>query len=211
MIVIGLTGSIGMGKSTAAAQLAEMGIATHDSDAVARAAIGPDGAAVAEVAAVFPAAYDRRQNAIDRSILGSIVFTDPAQKKKLEDIVHPHVRSSQQKFLKEQKALGARFAVLDIPLLFETGAENRVDTVIVVSCPAFMQRRRVLARPGMTPEKFAGILKSQMPDNEKRRRADFIVQTGLGMAYSYRALKRIIHQLSNNHDQNCNHFPPLSP
>lgn len=211
MIVIGLTGSIGMGKSTAAAQLAQMGIATHDSDAVARAAIGPGGAAVPAVAAAFPEAYDRKTDAIDRRILGPLVFADPEKKKILESIVHPYAVDSQRAFLKEQKALGARFAVLDIPLLFETGAEKRVDVVIVVSCPAFMQRRRVLARDGMSEEKFANILKSQIPDHEKRRRADFVVQTGLGLAYSHRALKRIINQLSNTNDQDRNHLPPLSP
>lgn len=211
MIVIGLTGSIGMGKSTAAAQLAQMGIASHDSDAVARAAIGPGGAAVPAVAAAFPEAYDRKTNAIDRRILGPLVFADPEKKKILESIVHPYAVDSQRVFLKEQKVLGARFAVLDIPLLFETGAEKRVDVVIVVSCPAFMQRRRVLARDGMSEEKFANILKSQIPDHEKRRRADFVVQTGLGLAYSHRALKRIINQLSNTNDQDRNHIPPLSP
>lgn len=211
MIVIGLTGSIGMGKSTAAAQLAQMGIASHDSDAVARAAIGPGGAAVPAVAEAFPEAYDRKTNAIDRRILGPLVFADPEKKKILESIVHPYAVDSQRVFLKEQKALGARFAVLDIPLLFETGAEKRVDVVIVVSCPAFMQRRRVLARDGMSEEKFANILKSQIPDHEKRRRADFVVQTGLGLAYSHRALKRIINQLSNTNDKDRNHLPPLSP
>ncbi len=211
MIILGLTGSIGMGKSTAAAQLAEMGIASHDSDKAARAAIGPDGAAVAAVAALFPEAYDARNNAMDRHILGGIVFSDPDRKRALEEIVHPHVQAEQQKFIRQQKAMGARFCVLDIPLLYETGADRRVDKVIVVTCPAFMQRRRVLAREGMTPEKFASILKSQMPDHEKRRRADFIVQTGLGLAYSCRALKRIVHQLSENHDPDRNHLPPLSP
>lgn len=211
MIVLGLTGSIGMGKSTAAAQLAEMGIATHDSDAVARAVIGPGGAAVAAVAALFTEAYDRKNDAISRDILGTIVFADPVKKKKLEEIVHPYVRAAQQKFLREQKALGARFAVLDIPLLYETGAEKHVDKVIVVSCPAFMQRRRVLARNGMSAEKFANILKNQMPDHEKRHRADFVVQTGLGLAYSHRALKRILHQLSHGHDQDRNHIPPCAP
>jgi dephospho-CoA kinase len=211
MIVLGLTGSIGMGKSTAAKMLGQMGAASHDSDAVARAVIGPGGDAVAAVAALFPEAYDRKNNAIDRAKLGPIVFADPAKKKQLEEIVHPLVQGAQQKFLRDQKALGARFAVLDIPLLYETGGETRVDKVIVVSCPAFIQRRRVLARHGMSAEKFDNIVKSQMPDHEKRRRADFVVQTGLGMAFTYRSLKRILQQLSQHHDQDRNHFPPLSP
>lgn len=210
MMILGLTGSIGMGKSTAAAQLASMGIATHDSDAIARAAIAPGGPAIQRVATAFPASYDPKTQMIDRNILGKIVFADPVQKKILEDIIHPLVWESQQNFLREQKALGARFAVLDIPLLYEAGAESRVDKVIVVTCPAFMQRRRVLARAGMSAEKFANIVSQQMPDHEKRRRANFVVQTGLGLAYSRKALKRIINQLSAHHDQDRNRFPSLS-
>ncbi|HEY8190575.1 MAG TPA: dephospho-CoA kinase [Micavibrio sp.] len=195
MMIAGLTGSIGMGKSTAADMLRDMQVPVHDSDEAARAMIGPDGPAVAAVAQLFPQAYDRGNNAIDRAILGPIVFADPAKRKMLEDIVHPYVRESQQVFIREQKALGQRLIVLDIPLLYETEAEKRIDKVIVVTCPAFIQRRRVMSRPGMTEEKFQNILASQMPDAEKRRRADFVVQTGLGKAVTCCSLKKIIQEL----------------
>lgn len=213
MMVLGLTGSIGMGKSTVAAMLAQMGVPCHDSDAAARAVIGPGGAAVAAVAQLFPQVFDVKTGAIDRKILGSIVFSDPAKRAALEAAVHPHVRAAQQDFLKAQRALGAKFVALDIPLLYETGAEARVDRVIVVTCPAFLQRRRVLARAGMTEEKFKAILKAQMPDAEKRRRADFVIQTGLGLAWTRAALKRLLRELkkSSCHDQNRDCFPPLSP
>lgn len=213
MMVLGLTGSIGMGKSTVAAMLAEMGVPCHDSDAAARAVIGPGGAAVAAVAQLFPQAFDVKTGAIDRKILGSIVFSDPAKRAALEAAVHPHVRAAQQDFLKAQRALGAKIVALDIPLLYETGAEARVDRVIVVTCPAFLQRRRVLARAGMTEEKFKAILKAQMPDAEKRRRADYVVQTGLGFAFTRAALKRILNELKKSrcHDQDRHRFPPFSP
>lgn len=210
MIVLGLTGSIGMGKSTVAAMMGRMGIASHDSDEVARAAIGPGGSAVAEVSAAFPDTYDKKTDSIDRQKLGPVVFADPEKRRRLEAIVHPHVWESQRQFLQKQKALGARFAVLDIPLLYETGAETRVDCVIVVSCPARTQRRRVLARPGMTAEKFENIVASQMPDAEKRRRADFVVQTGLGMAMTQRSIQKIINTLSRDkkHDPDSGGLPP---
>jgi dephospho-CoA kinase len=203
MIIAGLTGSIGMGKSTAADMLLAMGVPVHDSDKAARAMIGPDGPAVAAVARLFPQAYDRENNAIDRSILGPVVFSDPAKRKMLEDIVHPYVQESQQVFIREQKALGRPMAVLDIPLLYETGAEKRVDKVIVVTCPAFIQRRRVMAREGMTEEKFQNILASQTPDAEKRRRADYIVQTGLGKTVTCCSLKKIVQEIVKT---GC-HFP----
>ncbi len=196
-----------MGKSTAAEMLRTMGIPVHDSDMVARAAIGPDGAAVEAVAGLFPEAYDKKNNAIDRSILGPIVFANPAKKKMLEDIVHPHVHMSQQDFIRRQKALGQGMVVLDIPLLYETGAEKRVDKVMVVSCPAYLQHRRVMARDGMTEEKFQNILASQMPDAEKCRRADFVIQTGLGRAVTRRSLKKIAQVLMSK--GGC--FPPFTP
>ena len=209
MIVLGLTGSIGMGKSTAADMLRQMGVPVHDSDDVARALTGPGGAAVAQVATLFPESLDKAKNAIKRDVLGSIVFADADKKAALEAIIHPLVRASQQDFLRDARARGATIAVLDIPLLYETGAEARVDKVIVMSCPAFLQKRRVMARQDMTEGKFTAIIAQQMPDYIKRHRADFVVQTGLGRAYTFRALKRIIQSLNRGcrHDQKRNHFP----
>lgn len=210
MIVLGLTGSIGMGKSTAASMLRELGVPVHDSDDAVHRLLGPGGKAVDAVAARFPEAYDPDRHAINRKTLGGIVFQDAEKRKTLEDIVHPLVRQDQQEFLSEHQKQNRRIVALDIPLLYETGAESRVDKVIVVTCPACIQRRRVLARPGMTEEKFASILAGQIPDAEKRRRADFTVQTGLGRAYSYHRLKKIIQHLSRDqhHDPQRHHLPP---
>lgn len=198
MMVLGLTGSIGMGKSTAAKMLREMGVAVHDSDAAVHDLIEPGGDAVAAVGAAFPEVFDPAADRIDRKALGAIVFCDPVKKKILEGILHPMVRARQEKFLTEYRARDAAIAVLDIPLLYETGAEKRVEKVIVVTCPAWVQRRRVLRRPGMTPERFKGILAAQTSDKEKRKRADFVVQTGLGRAWTRRALRRIITDLVYN-------------
>lgn len=196
MIILGLTGSIGMGKSTAAGMLRDLGVPVHDSDEAVHCALAANGVAVDAVAAIFPAALDHATHSINRKILGGIVFNDPAQRKKLEDILHPLVREQQQEFLQHHRRNAVPVVVLDIPLLYETGAERRVDKVIVVTCPAFIQRRRVLARPHMTRDKFNAILGGQVPDAEKRRRADFVVQTGLGRAYTQNRLKKIIQSLT---------------
>ena len=213
MVVLGLTGSIGMGKSTTAEMLRALGVPVQDSDMAARAAIGPGGVAVEQVAQHFPESYDSATHSINRSILGPIVFADPAKKKTLEEIVHPHVRRSQQDFLAFEREAGRDIAALDIPLLYETGAESRVDKVLVVTCPRFVQRRRVLAREGMTPEKFSHILAAQIPDHIKRCRADYVVQTGFGRAFTRRALSKIIQTLrhEHNHDPKRNHLPSLHP
>ena len=210
MIVLGLTGSIGMGKTTTAEMLRALGVPVHDSDDAVHRALAPGGKGVAAVAAAFPAALDKAKNAIDRKILGGLVFHDPVQKKKLEDILHPLVWEAQQDFLRENRRQNRAIVALDIPLLYEAGAEKKVDKVIVVTCPSFIQRRRVLSRPGMTEEKFQNILDSQMPDAEKKRRADFIVQTGLGRAYACNRLKKILHTLlpGQNHDPHRKDFPP---
>ncbi len=192
MIVIGITGSIGMGKSTAAAMLARMGGAVHDSDKISRDSLKPYGAAFEEVALTFPKAWDKKKHLIKRDVLGEIVFNDNAKKQELENIIHPVVKASQLKFIRDQKKLGKKFVVLDIPLLFETGAEQRCDYTICVFAPDHIQRRRVLSRANMTKKKFQAILHSQMPSAEKCARADFIVPTGLGLAYTYRQLKHII-------------------
>jgi dephospho-CoA kinase len=181
MIVIGLTGSIGMGKSTVANMLSEMGIPVHDSDAAVHGLLGPNGAAVAAVAAVFPEAARKNENGapfIDRKALGRLVFSDDAKKKTLEGILHPLVRAQSDEFLTEMRKSGQEMAVLDIPLLFETGGEERVDVTLCVSAPPEVQRARVLQRPGMTAERFERVSRGQMPDAEKRARADYVIDTG---------------------------------
>ena len=192
MIVYGLTGSIGMGKSTAAKMLKLMGVPVHDSDHAVHAALGPKGGAFEEVAVTFPGAWDKKNRLIDRKKLGDIVFHDKAELKKLEAILHPLAAASQKKFLQSMKIKGKRAVALDIPLLFETGAEDRVDYTLCVSAPAIIQHRRVMARKNMTEEKFQRIVSSQMPDLQKQQRADFVVQTGLGYAATFRQLRKIL-------------------
>ncbi len=193
MIVLGLTGSIGMGKSTAARMLRRLGLPVHDADAVVHGLLAKGGAAVAEVAAAFPGV--ERDGAINRQALGARVFGDAPALTRLEAILHPSVRRSQKTFLKRQVRLRRPIAVLDIPLLFETGAERFCDRVIAVSAPALVQRARVLKRPGMTVEKLAAIQGQQVPDREKRRRADFVVPTGLRKADALRRLRKIVRLL----------------
>lgn len=191
MIILGLTGSLGMGKSTAAGMFRRLGVPVHDSDAAVHRLLGRRGAAVAAVAAAFPG-VTRADGAIDRPALGARVFGDGAALKRLERILHPLVRRSQQRFLAAARARRAPLVVLDVPLLFETGGERRCDAVAVVSAPAFLQRRRVLARPGMSEERFRSVLAKQMPDWQKRRRADFVLPSGLGRAVTFRRIKRLV-------------------
>ncbi len=195
MIVVGLTGSIGMGKSTAAALLRDLGVPVHCSDEAVHELLATGGAGVAPVAERFPEAYHPRQKNIDRAVLGSLVFNDPAARQALEALLHPLVHASQDEFLRQNARAHAPLVCLDIPLLYETGAEARVDKVIVVTAPSFIQRQRVLKRPGMNAEKFRSILALQMSDAEKRRHADYVVQTGLGLAHTRRALARIVKDL----------------
>jgi dephospho-CoA kinase len=176
MIVAGLTGSIGMGKSTAAKMFAEAGAAVCDSDALVHELYAPGGAAIAPIAAAFPGAV--RGGAVDRAALSAIVARDGSALQRLEALVHPLVAEAQAAFLERERASGAGLAILEIPLLFETGGEGRVDKVIVVSAPAEAQRARVMARPGMNEEKFQLLLARQIPDAEKRARADFVIDTG---------------------------------
>lgn len=198
MIIVGLTGSIGMGKSVAASMFRDMGIPVHCSDEAVHALLGPQGDAVNAVDAAFPGVKNTHDNSVDRKALGAMIFGHDENRKKLENIIHPLVVASQKRFIAEQSKHQQPLVVLDIPLLYETGADARVDKVIVVSAPSFIQRQRVLARPGMTREKFEAIRASQMPDSEKRRRADYVVQTGIGRAYTRSALTRIIKQLKGN-------------
>jgi dephospho-CoA kinase len=173
MFILGLTGSIGMGKSTTARFFAEAGVPVHDSDAVVHRLY--EGEAAAPVEAAFPGvAVDGK---IDRTKLAVQLIGKPDAIKRLEAIVHPLVRAATQRFVQEQAARGARVILLDIPLLFETGGERNVDAVVVVSSPPDVQRARVLARPGMTAEKLDALLARQMPDAEKRARAHFVVDT----------------------------------
>jgi dephospho-CoA kinase len=173
MIVIGLTGSIGMGKSTVAQMFAEVGAPAFDSDDAVHALYAQGGAAVAPVEAAFPGVM--KGGAIDRQALSARVIDHPEAIKKLEAIVHPLVRQAQARFLEAHR--GAAAVVLDIPLLFESSGTARVDKIVVVSAPADVQRARVLARPDMTEEKYAYLLSRQMPDAEKRARADFVIDT----------------------------------
>jgi dephospho-CoA kinase len=196
MIVVGLTGSIGMGKSTAAALLRRLGVPVHDADAAVHRLLGRDGAAVKAVVAAFPGTA--RKAGIDRAALGRRVFGDAASLRRLEDILHPLVRADTDRFLRRMAARRVPLVVLDIPLLFESGGARRCDAVIVVSAPAFLQRARVLARPGMSEARLAAILAKQMPDGEKRRRADFVVPTGLGRRLTLRRLAEIVRVLSAN-------------
>ncbi len=194
MNILGLTGSIGMGKSTAAAMLRRLGVPVHDADAVVHCLFARGGAAVAGVAAAFPGVI--QDSRVDRVALGRRVFGDPAALARLEAIVHPLVRAAERRFLQIHRRRGTPLVVLDIPLLFETGGERRVDRVVVVSCPGFLQAQRVLKRPGMTPERFAVIRAKQMPDAEKRKRADFVVPTGCGRRETLRRLRAVVTLMS---------------
>jgi dephospho-CoA kinase len=191
VIVVGLTGSIGMGKSTAAAMLRRMGVPLFDADRVVHQALAPGGRAVTRVEAVFPGVHGEN-GGIDRSSLGRRVFGDPEALARLEGILHPMVAEAEKRFLAQARARRVPIAVLDIPLLYESRGAARCDYVIVVSAPAMLQRQRVMRRPGMTEGRFAAILKQQMPDAEKRRRADFVVPTGLDQSVSLRRLRAII-------------------
>lgn len=178
MIILGLTGSIGMGKSATARMFSEEGAPVYDADAAVHALYERGGAAVAPIAAAFPEAV--RDGAVDRQILSALVLDRPEALQRLESIVHPLARQAQSAFLARVEAQDSPVAVMDVPLLYETGGDAHVDAVVVVTAPAPLQRQRVLARPGMTPEKLEQILARQLPDAEKRRRADFVVNTAFG-------------------------------
>jgi dephospho-CoA kinase len=194
MVVLGLTGSIGMGKSTAVAALRRFGVPVYDADAEIHRMLGKSGAAVAAVEAAFPGVRDET-GAIDRRLLGQRVFGKPTELRRLERILHPMVRAVERRWLARAHSRGERLAVLDIPLLYETSRIDRVDGVIVVSAPARLQRERVLRRPGMSRERFASILKTQYPDFRKRQRADFVVTTALSRAAAARQLMGIVRRV----------------
>jgi dephospho-CoA kinase len=192
-IVLGLTGSIGMGKSTAAAALRRMGVPVHDADAAVHRLLARGGAAVPLVKAAFPGVVSK--GTVDRAKLGARVFKDRAALKRLEAILHPMVRASARAFVARARRRRRPLVVLDIPLLFETGGGAMCDAVMLVSAPAFLQRQRVLKRPGMSTERFAAILAQQMPDREKRRRADFVIETGLSRRHGLRQIRAALKRL----------------
>lgn len=189
--IIGLTGSIGMGKSTVAAMFAAHGVPVFDADAAVRRLQGPGGPLVAPIEAAFPGATG--PEGVRREALGAQVFGDPAALARLEAIIHPAVAAERGAFLLEHA--GAPLVVFDIPLLFEKGGAALVDEVVVVSAPAEVQRARVLARPGMTPDKFAHILSLQVPDAEKRARADHVIDTRTTLAETEAAVAALVEQL----------------
>lgn len=172
---LGLTGSVGMGKSFVAACFAELGIPAFNADAAIHALLAPGGAAVDEVAAAFPEAH--HNNAIDRKALGEVVFNDPVKLRALEDILYPHLHIEEERFTQEAAASGASFAVYDIPLLFEKDRAAEFDRVLVVTAPPEVQKTRVLARSNMDEARFTAILAQQLPDAEKRARADHVINT----------------------------------
>ena len=186
MFILGLTGSIGMGKSTTAKFFAEEGVPVHDADAVVHKLY--EGDAAAPIEAAFPGATHGGK--VDREKLSRQVVGNDAAIKKLEGIVHPLVRKSEERFLAANAQ--APVVVLDIPLLYETGGEKRCDAVVVVSAPAEVQRQRAFERPGVTPEKFASLLAKQVPDEEKRRRADFVVDSSKGFDSAHMQVREIL-------------------
>ena len=196
MIVLGLTGSIGTGKSTTAAMFGGLGVPVHDADATVHDLYRTD--AVAPVASLFPEAL--ADGVIDRKALSAALARAPERFGELEAAIHPLVRAREQAFLEAERRNGSPLVLLDIPLLFETGGEARVDKVVVVTCDPRIQRERVLARPGMTEEKFRLILSRQMPDAEKRRRADFLIDTGKGLEAARKQVEEIVRKLAERKD-----------
>ena len=193
MIILGLTGSIGMGKSTTSKMFADEGVPVYDSDAAVHALYASGGAAVAPVEAAFPGVVI--DGAIDRTRLSQAVVANPEALQILESIVHPLVGADRVGFFEEAKSEGADIVVLDIPLLYETGGDKKVDKVVVVSAPVGMQRERVLARTGMEPAKFEAILARQTPDAEKRARADVVIDTGRGLDHALGQVRDILARL----------------
>lgn len=194
VIVLGLTGSIGMGKTTTAAMFADLGIPVWEADAAVHLLYGPGGKGSIAIADLVPDAVS--DSGTDRSTLRAAIMADLDLLPRVEAAIHPLVAADRAQFLATARAEGAELAVCDIPLLFETGANAEVDKVIVVSAPAAIQRERVLARPGMTEEAFAALLAKQMPDEEKRARADFVIDTGQGLEPARKQVAEIIASLT---------------
>ncbi len=197
MIVLGLTGSIGMGKSTAARMFRRLHIPVHDADAAVHRLMGKGGRAVALIQAAFPGSVVAGR--VDRPALGAKVFGHPTELRRLEKILHPLVQAEAQRFIRRQRARRRPVVVLDIPLLFETAGERRCDAVIVVTAPRFLQHARVLARPRMTVARLAEIEALQMPDRQKRQRADFVIETGRGQRPALARLQQVLRQTAKGH------------
>ena len=192
MIILGLTGSIGMGKSTTAKMFAEAGVPVSDADRMVHALYA--GAAVTPIEKAFPGTVS--DGVVDRDKLAATVLGNPARLRELEAIVHPLVRAETDAFVERHRQAGAPLIVLDIPLLFETGGMDRVDRILVVTAPADVQRERVLSRPGMTPDAFEAILARQVPDAEKRAKADFILSTAHGFEFARDQVRAIVALMS---------------
>ncbi|MPY73048.1 MAG: dephospho-CoA kinase [Alphaproteobacteria bacterium] len=203
MLVIGLTGSIGMGKSTAAGMLRRLGVPVHDSDAAVHRLIGRGGRAVRRIGDAFPGVV--KEGAVDRAALGARVFGDPAALKRLEAILHPMVAAEKGRFLRRWASRRRWSVALDVPLLYETKGDRHCDATILVSAPAFIQANRVLRRPGMTRARLDEIRARQMPEAEKKRRATYIVPTGLGYRLTFHRLAEIVATFSCRHGK---HWPP---
>jgi dephospho-CoA kinase len=192
--ILGLTGSIAMGKSTVGHIFRALGVPVFDADAAVHRLLGPRGAAVRSVLVAFPDCGSEEYG-INRKVLGQVVFGNEVALKRLEGIIHPWVRTMQRRFLVQQSAARRWLAVMDIPLLYETRGDKLMDAVAVVSAPAFLQAQRVLRRPGMSIQRLTEILERQMPDQEKRRRADFVIPTGLGRRRSIDAIVSVIDEI----------------
>lgn len=194
MIIAGLTGSIAMGKSETARMFRELGVPVFDADAAVHNLYKENGAAVEPIRAEFPEAVVK--GAVDRDVLSGLVLGDSDAVSRLEAIVHPLVRNARQAFLEKARSEAQPLVVLDIPLLFETGYDGEIDKVVVVSAPADIQRKRALERPGMTEEKFEKILARQVPDAEKRKKADFVVDSSQGLEHAFRQVRKIVQELA---------------
>ncbi|MBX2834318.1 MAG: dephospho-CoA kinase [Micavibrio sp.] len=210
MIVIGITGSIGMGKSTAATMFSRQGIPVHDSDAAVHKLLQHKSPAWDALLNSFPPLkypsiytkswkFWQAPTGINRKNLGKLVFENDDLRLRLESILHPYVRLSQSEFIRTKRASGKEIVLLDIPLLFETGADHQMDYTITVTAPKFLQHKRVLSRPNMSEEKFESILNRQMPDGEKCARADFVIHSGLGRAQMMREIKHVISEIKSKH------------
>ncbi len=209
MIVIGLTGSIGMGKSAVTNMFARLGVPGHDADSAVHELMAPGGKAYFAITAAFPffeypQVYTKKINGpfgknryLDRKGLGAVVFNDAEKRSELEGILHPLVRQSQNDFIARMKRMGKDMVVLDIPLLFETDAHHYVDVTINIAAPYHVQRARVLARPNMTEDKFHAILNNQMPSAEKSRMADYTIPTGLNRAETYAAVREVLRDIKH--------------
>ncbi|RMB01835.1 dephospho-CoA kinase [Eilatimonas milleporae] len=195
-LILGLTGSIGMGKSETARMFADLGVPVFDADASVQALQAPGGRALAAIGAMFPGTVT--DGVLDRRKLGAAVFADRDALRRLEALMHPMVAEDRRVFLRAAADSGAALVVFDVPLLFETGGDKGCDHVLVVSAPAAVQRTRVLARSGMTEEKFADIVKTQMPDADKRARADFIIETDRGLDHARARVRAIVRQLTGD-------------